>query len=105
MKKFVAPLVVAMMTIGLMGQSGPAGCNDPDYLPSVEQIDLYIPSELRNCKYAPPSPGAGATRRQTARYIIKLYDAYKDCKGNNQKINALYEQYRYKIDKLRSKYN
>lgn len=104
MKKIVAPIFVAVMTVGLMGQAGPAGCNDPDYLPSIEQIDFYLPSELRTCKYAPPSPGANATRRQTARYIVKLYDAYKDCKGNNQKIDALYEQYRGKIDKLRAKY-
>jgi len=70
-----------------------AGCNQQG-LPTVEQINFYLPSEVRNCPYAPPSPGKNATKKQTARYIIKLYSAWKQCHSDVQTVNKLYVQYK-----------
>lgn len=98
------PLAIsAVALLALTGADSSGGC-DGEYLPTVEQIDLNIPSELRQCKYAPKSPGKNATRRQTAKYIVALYDAWEDCHGNNKQIDNLYKQYKVKVEKLRRKY-
>lgn len=103
-RPLIKPFIISAIALfAFSGADGSGGC-DGETLPSVEQIDLNLPSELRTCKYAPRSPGQNATRRQTARYIVALYDAWKDCHGNNQQIDALYKQYRVKIEKLRAKY-
>ena len=98
------PLAIsAVALLALTGADSSGGC-DGEYLPTVEQIDLNLPSELRTCKYAPRSPGKNATRRQTAKYIVALYDAWEDCHGNNKQIDNLYKQYKVKVEKLRRKY-
>ena len=78
----------------LMAQNG--GC-DADTIPTTEQIEFYIPAQMRNCPYAPNSPGAGATKAQRAVYIQQLYYAWKRCYDDNQSIDRLYEQYRAKL--------
>lgn len=98
------PMIISLVALlALTGADGSGGC-DGEYLPTVEQIDLNIPQELRQCKYAPPSPGKNASRRATARYIVKLYDAWAECYGDNKQIDALYKQYKVKVEKLRAKY-
>lgn len=78
----------------LMGQY--AGCDD-NSIPTVEQIEFYIPSNMRNCPYAPKSPGRGASKAQRAAYIQGLYYAWKRCYDDNKAIDRLYSQYRVKL--------
>ena len=98
------PLAISVAALLALTGADSSGGSDGEYLPTVEQIDLNIPAELRTCKYAPLSPGKNATRRQTAKYIVALYDAWEDCHGNNKQIDALYREYRIKVEKLRKKY-
>ena len=78
----------------LMAQNG--GC-DTNSIPTTEQIEFYIPAQMRNCPYAPKSPGRNASKAQRAVYIQQLYYAWKRCYDDNQAIDKLYEQYRGKL--------
>jgi hypothetical protein len=76
-----------------------AGCNQPQvfYVPTTQQISFYLPSNFYTCPYAPASPGARATRAQRARYIQRLYYAWKRCYNNNRQVDRLYNQYRGRL--------
>lgn len=96
-KKFLACIVLTMST-ALMGAGGQGGCDQP--LPTVQQIELNLPAELRKCPYAPASPGSGASRRQVATYLVKLRDAWSVCHGNVQDIDRLYLAWQAKVKKV-----
>jgi hypothetical protein len=84
----------------LMAQD--AGCqNQP--LPTVAQIELNLPAYMRTCPYAPKSPGKNATRKQTAEYIAKLYNAWEICHGNVADIDRLYKKYLAEVVNLKGR--
>ena len=94
MKRWTTLLVICSIPF-LMGNEG--GCEER-FL-SAEQVELRLPASFRKCNSAPKSPGAGATRRETARYILALFDAHKECHGDVEAINALYGKYRLALEK------
>lgn len=75
-----------------------AGSCDDGSIPSIAQVEMNIPDSLRHCPAWPASPGAAASKSQTARYIIAGYYAYKVCAGNNDAINGLYTTYRTRLE-------
>ncbi len=88
-------LGIALLAPVLMGQQS-NGCNTQQ-LPSVAQIELEIPDELRRCPGFPKSPGKAATDKQRAVYIIELYNALAVCKGNMAARDRIYAKYRVEI--------
>lgn len=84
----------------LMANTG--GCQSND-IPSTAQIEMHIPDGLLQCPNAPRSPGRGASQGERARYIIKLYEAWKECKGDNESIERLYRQYRVQLQAFANK--
>jgi hypothetical protein len=92
MSKVLLAFVVAFFVMG-----NTAGCNTSQ-LPSVRQIELNIPTALLQCPNLPKSPGASATRRQTAIYITELYNTAVECKADNTQIRRLYNAYRQEIN-------
>ena len=70
-----------------------------DNFPTADQVYLNLPEEIRNCPYAPKSPGKKATKKQTAVYIAGLYDAWEQCHGDVQVVNKLYKQYAKEVVK------
>ena len=91
MNSFKATLCAAVLSLSL------TACQDE--IPTVAQIELYIPAEMRSCPYAPPSPGRGASEKARAQYITGLYYAWRRCYNNNEAIDALYQKYRERIDR------
>lgn len=100
MKKFLAILMLAPLLMAAKGSPG-GGCDQP--LPTVSQIDLNLPDEIRKCKLAPRSPGPNASRRQTATYIVKLYDAWEECNGDLREVDRLYTKWRAATNKFNKK--
>ena len=96
MRKSIAIAAVMLLPI-LMGADG--GC-DGDSLPTARQVELNIPASLRSCPGLPASPGNGATKRQTAQYIVRLYAAARACKVNMGEIDRLYSRYQSQVSKL-----
>lgn len=94
MKRWTVLLVICSIPF-LMGNEG--GCDGR--LLSAESVELRLPTSFRECNSAPKSPGKGATRRETARYILALYDAHRECYGDVAAINRLYSQYRIALEK------
>lgn len=93
LKSWGVALAVAAMPI-VMGNTG---CDD-NGVPSTVQINYHVPVALRNCPYAPRSPGRKSTSRQRAAYISGLYHAWKRCHGNLAQRDALYAKYRFRIE-------
>lgn len=91
-------LTLVVLSPVMMGQTN-NGCTDAP-LPTVEQINLYLPKEIRTCPHAPKSPGRGATRRQTAKYIAELYNAWEICHGNVKDIDRLYRKWQSEVKKV-----
>lgn len=89
-------VVVAVTPIMVLAQN--AGCSTKN-VPTVEQINLNLPSKIRKCKYAPKSPGKGASKKARARYIIKLYNAWEDCSGKLSTVNKLYRKWQRQVRK------
>jgi hypothetical protein len=79
-----APLLLGAKDTG-------SGCSQP--LPNAQTVYLNLPKEIRSCPYAPKSPGAKATKKQTAVYIAGLYNAWSVCHGKVEDINRLYKLY------------
>lgn len=96
-KKYLA-IIVLTATTALMGAGGQGGCDQP--LPTVQQIDLNLPDQIRTCPYAPKSPGTAASRRQVATYLVKLRDAWSVCHGNLQDVDRLYTAWQSKVKKI-----
>lgn len=61
---------------------------------NADMITLNLPENIRKCQYAPKSPGSKATKKQVARYILKLYNSWQECHGDLKVVNKLYLQYR-----------
>lgn len=99
MKKVV--LAVALCAPVLMGADGSGGCDGP--LPTSEQIKLNLPEEVLNCPYAPKSPGANASREQTAIYLLQLHAAWKNCNGDVRDVNRLYRKWQAEVAARESK--
>lgn len=97
-RKFFLVIMSLTITTVLMGAGGSGGCDQP--LPTTQQIELNLPQEIRQCPYAPKSPGAGASNRQVATYLIKLRDAWSVCHGNLQDVDRLYRAWEAKVHKL-----
>lgn len=95
MKRWTTLLVICSIPF-LMGNEG--GC-DGQLFPSAEQVELRLPKSFRSCNGAPKSPGRDATRRETARYILALYDAHRECYGDVRAVNKLYLTYRDALEK------
>jgi hypothetical protein len=68
-----------------------------DQFPTVEQINFRLPSSIANCPYAPTSPGRGASKRQVARYIVKLYNSWEICHGNLGVVRELHAKYKGRV--------
>jgi hypothetical protein len=101
-KKFLAILILAPLLMAAKGSPG-GGCDQP--LPTVSQIDLNLPDEIRKCKLAPKSPGPNASRRQTATYIVGLYDAWEECHGDLAEVNRLYGKWKAASGSFKKKKN
>jgi len=93
-KKFLAVMCLTIAT-ALMGAGGQGGCDEP--LPTVQQINLNLPDQIRHCPYAPKSPGAGASRKQVATYLVGLRDAWSVCHGNLADVDRLYVAWQKKV--------
>lgn len=89
LKRFVSLAAATALSASVMGMGGTGGCDTP--LPSMQQITLNLPAEIRNCPNAPVSPGALATKRQIATYLIQLRSVWEVCHGNMADVNRLYE--------------
>lgn len=104
LKRSLTLAVVACSTM-LLGQAADGmGC-DSGALPTAQQIELNIPSELTNCPGLPVSPGATATKQQTAVYITQLYNVAVSCSRNNKAVGAMLKRYNAQAQKLIAKYN
>lgn len=90
-------IAVALCVPLLMGNQG--GC-DESALPTVRQVELDIPSNILTCKAWPASPGAKASSRVTAAWIVKAYDAYLSCGGNLAEARALYGKYKAEVKRI-----
>lgn len=93
-KSILVPITL-MTATALMGAGGQGGCDTP--LPTTQQIELNLPQEIRTCPYAPKSPGAGASQRQVANYLIGLRNAWQVCHGNLQDVDRLYNAWQAKV--------
>lgn len=93
-------LLAACLVPFLMGNNG--GC-ETTQMPTMQQIQLHLPQSIRECKYAPKSPGMKATNRQKAEYLVKLYDAWKECHGDLATVNRLYEQWLAEVNRLENR--
>lgn len=100
MKKIIVVLLLAPLLLAAKGNPG-GGCDKQ--LPTVTQIEYHLPDAIRYCKYAPKSPGPSATRRQTAIYITKLYDAWEECHGDLKEANRLYSKWKAQVAKFNGK--
>jgi hypothetical protein len=95
-------LIAALAAPALMAADGSSGCgNQP--VPTVRQIELNLPENIRRCSKAPKSPGYNATRRQTADYIVKLYAAWESCGGNLATVDRLYRNWQAEVRKAQGK--
>lgn len=92
-KKAVAFLTILAVPLLMANQGGCGGG-----FPTAQQVEFHLPQNIRTCKYAPKSPGAGASKKRVARYIIKLRRSWKHCHGNLAAVNGLYNQYRGTIE-------
>lgn len=96
-----SPALAALVSLFLvLAQIG--GCDDsmlPDF-PTSEQVDLYIPEGMRSCPDMPDSPGENATKKQTAEYMLALYNVAKACGYANKQADQLYGKYRVQIERL-----
>jgi len=99
-KRAIAILMLAPLLLAAKGSPG-GGCDQP--MPTVQQIDLNLPDEIRRCKAAPKSPGANASRRATAVYIVKLYDAWSECHGDIAEIDRLYKKWKMASGQFKKK--
>lgn len=96
-KKLIAITALTIAT-ALMGAGGQGGCDQP--LPTVQQIDLNLPDNIRHCPYAPKSPGTAASRRQVATYLIGLRNAWAVCHGNLADVDRLYTKWQNKVKQV-----
>lgn len=101
MRKNLSLLLVVLVPF-VMGAQDTGGCtNGP--LPTVAQIELELPSNIRTCSKAPRSPGKNASKAQTAEYLVGLYAAWEDCGGKLSDVNRIYAKYRSQVDALKKK--
>lgn len=87
---------LALLT--LMCSIALSGCQNG--VPSVEQINLYIPATMLHCPNLPRSPGRKASAKRRAQYIVALYHTANRCKANVDSIRPLYERYRERIERV-----
>lgn len=57
-----------------------------DPIVTVQYVKQDIPASLLVCDGAPDVPGARATQRDVARFVVRLNDAGQDCR---QKLDAV----------------
>lgn len=95
MKLFSTPLA-AVSAMFLAVSTQVPGCTPQD-LPTVAQINLHLPKSIRTCPYAPKSPGSKATKKQVAKYLLELYNAWEECHGDLKTVNKLYGKWKKKV--------
>lgn len=62
-----------------------SGCASEPII-EVRYVRQEIPASLLTCKPAPEIPGAGATQREVAGFIVDLYDSGEDCRSSLQAV-------------------
>lgn len=93
-KQFIVLLAPCLMA------AGGDGCS-PTGTPTNQQVDLYLPDSILSCAKKPRSPGANATNRENAEYIVKLYAVAEDCGGNLDTIRPIYKKWKAKTKDLK----
>jgi hypothetical protein len=88
-RKCLAALSLSVLLAGCAGGS----------LPSAEQVQLYLPENIRKCPNLPAPPKA-QTNRATAGYIIRLHTAAKACGANMATVDRIYRQYRTQLQRI-----
>jgi hypothetical protein len=48
---------------------------------------------LLECEEAPAVPDSEGLQSDVARYILKLYEAHQDCRGNLKSVNKLLNEF------------
>lgn len=91
-KRVILAVLVAPF---VMAADGDSGCSQP--VPTNRQIELNIPDSILNCPTAPKNPGASATKRQTAEYLVKLYAAWEGCGGNLNTAKRIYRKWQAEV--------
>lgn len=92
MRLNASPLSVFAATMLAVTTQVP-GCTEAD-LPTVAQINLHLPKEIRTCPHAPKSPGAKASKKVVAKYLLELYNAWEQCHGNLKTVDKLYGKWK-----------
>lgn len=104
MLKKILTLALVVASTSLLGAADDGmGC-DEGALPTAQQIELSLPSELTNCPGLPVSPGINATKQQTAVYITKLYNVAQSCSRNNRALGVMLKRYDAQAKRLMAKY-
>ena len=96
-----AALIAAI--VGLSVILGGCQTTSQPAVPSLSQINYYVPSQVRNCRNAPKAPGRYAGNKRRAQYIVKLYRAWRSCKGSIRTRNRLYNEYRKRLRGIKRK--
>lgn len=87
--RILAMLICTPLLLGAKNSGN--GCSQP--LPNAQTVYLHLPKSVRDCPHAPKSPGAKASKKDTAIYIAGLYNAWYQCHGNAADIKRLYAKY------------
>ena len=91
MKRSFALAITVIAPLCLFGARN-SGCATTSDLPTARQVDANVPSSIRRCPAWPRSPGARASRRQTAEYLVRAQAAYQACGGNMQAVDRILRQ-------------
>lgn len=86
----------SVATVLFIAAQAVGSCSQQDF-PTAEQINFRLPSSIANCPYAPKSPGRGASKKQVARYIVRLYNAWEICHGNLNTVRGLHVKYKARV--------
>lgn len=52
-------------------------------------VPIDVPQELLTCAAKPPPPGANATQRDVAKFIVRQDAVIDDCKGDLRSVDSV----------------
>lgn len=76
-----------------------SACATPDVVPIVTErpVTLEVPASLTQQCAIPRPPAAGATQRDVAAYILRLYGALETCAARHQSLVGVINDFKAQI--------